>query len=173
MRRRQPSTIMLNIFAFAVLPLVALAQENRGPRVIEGPGYRIERSATPAPQAVSNAPTRTLGGAANNVPILCADGEILLLKDLQLAAGSSGVVAKRGCRLRIVDSDIRAGGIALIVEAGASVDVQNSRLVSRAGSVEAAPAARLAAWGTSFIGPATLNGAEFVDRGGNVWGSPR
>ena len=89
---------------------------------------------------------------------------------MNLVTAGTGIVAQRGCRLRLVDSQVSAGGVALIVESGASVELQNSALTSRRGSVEAAVNARVAALGVSFAGPATLTGAEYLDRGGNLWG---
>lgn len=150
----------------------ALPIVSPGAKVIEGPGFRIEKiqrggnvrasAAVPASVADDKPLTQTF---------FCRAGENLLMANITLTSSGTGVVAQRGCRLRIVDSQINTGGIALLVEAGASVEVQNSTLAGRAGSVEAAPNARLAALGASFAGPATLTGADFIDRGGNLWGN--
>ncbi|MCS6948071.1 MAG: hypothetical protein NZM12_10695 [Steroidobacteraceae bacterium] len=140
--------------------------------VIEGPGYRIERRAGSAPpRRESYTPTRTLGGELVGKAVLCGAGERLLLQNLRLTATATGVVAQRGCELRIVDSEIRANGAALIVQAGARVDIASSLLAGRTASLDAAPGAQVAAWSVSFLGAATRDGVEFVDRGGNTWGS--
>lgn len=141
-------------------------------KVIEGPGFRIERLATRANKtAVAPAPTRVLDRGPVTQTVVCRAGENLLISGIRMTASGSGIVAQRGCRLRIVDSHIEAAGVALIVEPGADVELQNSVFTGRNGSVEAAPNARLAALGASFAGPATLAGADFLDRGGNLWGS--
>ena len=141
-----------------------------GARVIEGPGFKIERL-QPAANSRSNAPaSRIIGNGPMNQTVFCRAGENLLVTGMNLVTAGTGIVAQRGCRLRVVDSQVSAGGVALIVESGASVELQNTALTSRRGSVEAAADARVAALGVSFAGPATLTGAEYVDRGGNLWG---
>lgn len=148
------------------LPVIA-----PGARVIEGPGFKIERL-KPAPgNRGSKAATRVIGSGPMNQTVFCRAGEDLLVTGMILVTGGTGIVAQRGCHLRVVDSQVNAGGVALIVESGASVELLNSALTSRVGSVEAAPNARVAALGVSFAGPATLTGAEYLDRGGNLWGS--
>jgi hypothetical protein len=147
------------------LPVIA-----PGARVIEGPGFKIERL-MPVPNNRGNkAATRVIGNGPMNQTVFCRAGEDLLVTGMNLVTGGTGIVAQRGCHLRVVDSQVNAGGVALIVESGASVELQNSALTSRVGSVEAAPNARVAALGVSFAGPATLTGAEYLDRGGNLWG---
>ncbi len=148
------------------LPVIA-----PGARVIEGPGFKIERLQPAANSRGNAAATRVIGNGPMNQTVFCRAGEDLLVTGMNLVTGGTGIVAQRGCHLRMVDSQVNAGGVALIVEAGASVELQNSVLISRVGSVEAAPDARLAALGVSFAGPATLTGAEYLDRGGNLWGS--
>ncbi len=141
-----------------------------GARVIEGPGFKIERL-KPATDSRGNAPaSRIIGNGLMNQTVFCRAGENLLVTGMNLVTTGTGIVAQRGCRLRVVNSQVSAGGVALIVESGASVELQNSALTSRVGSVEAAANARLAALGVSFAGPATLTGAEYLDRGGNLWG---
>jgi hypothetical protein len=142
-----------------------------GARVIEGPGFKIERLKPTPDSRGTAAATRTIGNGPMNQTVFCRAGEDLLVTGMTLVTAGTGIVAQRGCHLRVVDSRVNAGGVALIVEPGASVELQNSALTSRAGSVEAAPNARLAALGVSFAGPATLTGAEYLDRGGNLWGS--
>lgn len=142
-----------------------------GAKVIEGPGFRIEKvQRADSARANSTTPSRVASDKPLTQTFICRAGENLLMSNVSLTSSGTGVVAQRGCRLRIVDSQISAGGIALLVEAGSSVELQNSTLTGRAGSVEAAPNARLAALGASFAGPATLVGADFIDRGGNLWG---
>jgi hypothetical protein len=141
-------------------------------RVLEGPGYRIEKlPAAPSTAAATAGTRQTVAGRSLAQTVFCRAGEDLLLQDLKVIANGSGVVAQRGCRLRIVDSEIRSDGVALIVEAGADVDLRHAVLTGRTGSIEAAPTARVAALGASFAGPATLVGTDFIDRGGNLWGS--
>jgi hypothetical protein len=143
-----------------------------GAKVIEGPGFRIEkvqRGGAAGPRAAT--PAAVAGDKPLTQTFFCRAGDNLLMANITLTSQGAGVVAQRGCRLRIVDSQISTGGVALLVEAGAIVELQNSTLAGRAGSVEAAPNARLAALGASFAGPATLTGADFIDRGGNLWGN--
>jgi hypothetical protein len=147
------------------LPVIA-----PGARVIEGPGFKIERL-KPAPDSRGRrTASRIIGNGPMNQTVFCRAGEDLLVTGMNLVTAGTGIVAQRGCRLRVVDSQVNAGGVALIVESGASVELQNCALTSRIGSVEAAPNARVAALGVSFAGPATLTGAEYLDRGGNLWG---
>ena len=149
----------------------ALPTVGPGAQVIEGPGFRIEKLKPKAGRRVaSDKPSRSIGGPVSQT-VFCRAGDNLLLAGVRLETAGSGVVAQSGCRLRIIDSQINTGGVALIVEAGANVDLRNSVLTSRVGSVEAAPKSRLAAHGASFAGPATLTGVDFLDRGGNLWGS--
>ncbi len=147
------------------LPVIA-----PGARVIEGPGFKIERLKPEANSRGNKTATRIIGNGPMSQTVFCRAGEDLLVTGMNLATGGTGIVAQRGCHLRVVDSQVNAGGVALIVESGASVELQNSALTSRVGSIEAAPNARVAALGVSFAGPATLTGAEYLDRGGNLWG---
>ena len=150
----------------------ALPVSVAGTPVIEGPGYRIERLKTRSNNSSAvSVPSRVLGRSVVNQTVFCHAGENLLITDIRMNTTGTGIVAQRGCRLRIVDSRIEVGGVALIVESGANVELQNSVLTGRMGSIEAAPNARLAALGASFVGPSTLTGVDFVDRGGNLWGS--
>ncbi len=147
------------------LPVIA-----PGASVIEGPGFKIERLKPAANSRGNKAASRVIGNGPMNQTVFCRAGENLLVTGMNLVTAGTGIVAQRGCRLRLVDSQVSAGGVALIVESGASVELQNSALTSRRGSVEAAANARVAALGVSFAGPATLTGAEYLDRGGNLWG---
>jgi hypothetical protein len=165
--------------ASAGAPVVVRDPQGRV-QVIEGSGFRIERTPAPAAaravgQAVSVAPGA--GVAADGelrrvtVPVVCAAGETRSLQGVLVDVPGAGIVAERGCSLSVANVRVRSGGWGLVVNPGATVRVDDSVIEGRTGALDLYPGASLSAWATTFRGPLgrPVGAPQFVDRGGNRW----
>lgn len=164
--------------ASANAPVVVRDPQGRV-QVIEGSGFRIERSPAPrGAQGASRAAPPSAGGAGAagelrrvGAPVVCAAGETRSLQGVLIDVPGAGIVAERGCNLSVANVRVRSGGWGLVVNPGASVRIDDSVIEGRSGALDLYPGATLSAWATTFRGalgrPATA--PQFVDRGGNTW----
>ncbi len=163
-------------------PLVTRDSTGRIAR-LEGPGFSVTRlPGTPGASAkatdaaaVNDAPADSQRGAQRRRverSIVCGPNQRLTIEDTDIEVTGAGIVAERGCDLRIANSRVVAGGWGLVINPGATVRIDASLIEGRTGSLDAYAGGTLSAWGSTFKGassrPMTAS-ADFIDRGGNVW----
>ena len=138
--------------------------------LVNGPHVHIERAA-PATTTVRApvAKMTTLSGVSIDHAVICRNGDRIRLQLVRVDSQSAGIVLQSGCQLELIDSDVRSGDIALVVNAGATLLIENSTIHGRIGSLQASATTRVTSWASDFSGPTLLEGAEFIDRGGNRW----
>lgn len=143
-----------------------------GGRVIaKGPGYSIvaapgaANAAAPAGQTtVTDAPLEVL-----HEPIVCQGQRVLNIDNRDIRFEGNAITAEDGCELHITNSRISAGGIAIRAR-NASVHIENSEIVGRKASIDAAGGAQIYAEASTFKGAARrLGQAAIHDLGNNAW----
>jgi len=149
------------------------AQASGGGRVIaQGPGYSIEatspgaanRAASVGGTEVTDAPLETL-----HEPIVCQGQRVLNIDNRDIRFEGNAITAEDGCELHITNSRISAGGIAIRAR-NASVHIENSEIVGRKASIDAAGGAQIYAEASTFKGAARrLGQAAIHDLGNNAW----
>lgn len=138
--------------------------------LVNGPGIHIERAQGPAHSAASaHSEPKRLRNVILDHGLICGAGEYLELTNVTLTTPSAGIVLQSGCRLALIDSEIRSADVAIIVNAGAGLQIENSIVRGRSASIQAAPSTQVRSWASTFIGPRAIDDADYVDRGGNVW----
>lgn len=142
-----------------------------GPGVlVRGPNILIERAGKPPPPQSSAPGQPTLmRGTAMNHALICRGDQHLRLQQMRIQSQSAGIVLQSGCQLELVDSEVHAGDVALIVNSGATLRIENSIVRGCKGSVQANGSAHVASWASTFTGPKQFDAAQFDDQGGNVW----
>ncbi len=168
--------------ASARAPLVTRDSTGRVAR-LEGPGFSVTRLSG----AAAGSPTATNGAAATDGPagaqpgeqrrrvqrsVVCGPNQRLTIEATDIDVTGAGIVAERGCDLRISNSRVIAGGWGLVINPGATVRIDASLIEGRTGSLDAYAGGTLSAWGSTFKGATSrpMSGsADFVDRGGNIW----
>ena len=149
------------------------AQAPGGGRVIaQGPGYSIEatspragkQAASAGETKVTDAPLETL-----HEPIVCQGQRVLNIDNRDIRFDGNAITAEDGCELHITNSRISAGGIAIRAR-NASVHIENSEIVGRKASIDAAGGAQIYAEASTFKGAARrLGQAAIHDLGNNAW----
>ena len=149
---------------------------------LEGPGFSVQRvpntrAAQPqrGPDTYGSSGGRTTDLAAGprrrlTAPVVCGAGA-QVVENVDIDVPGAGIVAERGCKLRVTNVRLRAGGWGLVVNPGASVSVDSSLIEGKSGALDLYPGAVLSAWGSTFRGTLgrPMTAAEYVDRGGNFW----
>lgn len=155
----------------AVTALSAAEDAGHGLVLAHGPRIHIERVAGPVSPAVPATPAKAtvMSGISLNHAVICRSGDRMRLQQVRVISPSVGIVLQPGCQLELIDSSVQSGDVALVVNAGATLRIENSTINGRIGSLQASSATRVSSWASDFSGPTSLDGAEFVDRGGNTW----
>ncbi|SRR5579883_1347317 len=148
-------------------------QPDGGGRVVaQGPGYKIVATSPPgAGQAapagetkVTDAPLETL-----REPIVCQGERVLRIDNRDIRFDGNAITAEDGCEIRITNSRISAGGIAIRAR-NANVHIENSDIEGRKASIDAAGGAQIYAEASTFKGAARRVGqASIHDLGNNNW----
>ena len=144
-------------FSVQRVPTLRAAQPQRGPDTYGSSGGRTTDSAV--------GPRRRL-----TAPIVCGAGA-QVVENVDIDVPGAGIVAERGCKLRVTNVRLRAGGWGLVVNPGASVSVDSSLIEGKSGALDLYPGAVLSAGGSTCRGTLgrPMTAAEYVDRGGNFW----
>lgn len=150
--------------------LTAAEASGRGIVLAHGPRIHIERATGPASTATPSAIKQTLmTGVSISHAVICRDGDRMRLQQVRVDSPSAGIVLQSGCQLELIDSDVRSGDVALVVDSGAILRIENSTISGRIGSLQASNTTRVSSWASDFTGPTLLEGTAFIDRGGNTW----
>ena len=129
---------------------------------ITGPGMNVE-SATNA-QSTSGAPVKRF-----DEPIICEGERVLNLDRRHLNVDGDAIIARGGCELRLINSEVAATGTAIVVQ-DATVHVVNSIVRGGEASLDTGPAAKLYLQNSQFNGIARRDAqAKINDQGGNSW----
>jgi hypothetical protein len=145
---------------------------------LEGPGYRIEKSAgagnagTQQPGAGENLTTQPLAAEKRTDPIVCQGNRLTRIDGETIEFTGDAVIAERGCDLYISNARISAGGVGIIARQQARVHIVNSSIGGSRGSYEVSDGAELYVARTTITGVGRrFDNASMTDLGGNSYES--
>lgn len=110
-------------------------------------------------------------GLRPHKPVACSGTENIRLEKVKIETKDVGVSVSESCDVVIIDSEIHASSVAILISSNgeADVDIRNSVIQGGEAAYVIDGAGDIAAKDTKFIGGRIKGDGTFQDGGGNTW----
>ena len=110
-------------------------------------------------------------GRVPHRPVVCKGTENIRLEKVKIVTGRVAITASESCDVVIVDSEISADSVAILIKGDGEtdIDIRNSVIKGGEAAYVIQGAGDIAAKNTKFIGGRLQGNGTFQDGGGNTW----